>query len=396
MGKGWSRRLGAFVSSLVLVAGGLAAFSILPAAAAPSVTTLSTGQQLTRVNLVGHSAFQSSPANLAEGTTSSGAPAAFTDDPNLVRALVGGGMAGASFPQNAATSTSSGSDTPSGDARGGVAQAVKGLNAYNLAMTHGFVAEPPDQGLCAGNGYVIEMVNLNLKVFDAKLNALSGAMVLETFFGDGLAFGRGGGDVTIQGDPRCYWDAGTRRWFLSQLMLDLSNNTAAFQLAVSTTANPLGTYNLYSADTTDNFNPGCPCFGDQPTMGANNDAIFITTNEFSINKPVFNGAVLYAIDKRALANGEASANMVTDFIGLTFPTPEWHSGVNCVTTGGLYCWASVRPSSSPTSGDLRLGGVEYLLSALDFANTHDNRIGVWAVTNTNSIRSNNPELDLRE
>jgi len=394
MGKAWSRRLGALVSSLALVAGGAIAVSVLPASAASGMAQ-STGQQLSQVNLVGQTAFRSSPANLAEGTTSSGAPAAFTDDPNLVRALVGGGAA-TSFPQNAATAASSASRSPSGDARGGVAESVKGLNAHDLALTHGFVAEPPDQGLCAGNGYVIEMVNLNLKIFDAKLNALTGPMVLETFFGDGLAFGAAGGDVTIQGDPRCYWDASTQRWFLSQLVLDFSNNTAKFQIAVSATVNPLGTYNLYSVDTTDNSNPGCPCFGDQPTMGANSDAIFITTNEFSINNPVFNGAVLYAIDKRALADGAASANMVTDFIGLTFPTPEWRTGVNCMTTGGLYCWASVRPSSSPTSGDRRFGGVEYLMSALDFANTHDNRVGVWAMTNTSSIRSKNPDMSLSE
>ncbi|HSP08290.1 MAG TPA: hypothetical protein VLU92_01690 [Candidatus Dormibacteraeota bacterium] len=395
MGRVWSRRLGALVSSLALVAGGAVASSVLPATAASGMA-LGTGQQLSQVKLVRQTAFRSSPANLAEGTVSSGAPAAFTDDPNLVRAMVGGGTAATSFPQNAATTASSGSEAPSGDARGGVASSVKGLNARDLAVTHGFVVEPPDQGLCAGNGYVIEMVNLNLKIFDAKLNALTGPMVLETFFGDNIAFGVYGGDVTVQGDPRCYWDAGTDRWFLSQLVLDLSNNTAMFQLAVSTTANPLGSYNLYSADTTDNANPGCPCFGDQPTMGANSDAIFITTNEFSINNPVFNGAVLYAIDKRALANGEASANMVTDFIGLTFPTPEWRTGVNCVTTGGLYCWASVRPSSSPTSGDRRFGGVEYLMSALDFANKHDNRIGVWALTNTSSIRTSNPQLGLTE
>ncbi|HYM96577.1 MAG TPA: hypothetical protein VET26_04700, partial [Candidatus Sulfotelmatobacter sp.] len=363
---------------------------------ASSVTAASTGMHLGHVALVGHTAFKAGPTGLTEGNLPGGAPAAFTDDPNLVRSVVGGGAA-SSFPQNSAATTPVGTGTQqSGDARGGVAKSIKGLNAFDLAATHGFVVEPPDQGLCAGNGFVIEMVNLNLKVFDANLNALSGPVVLETFFGDGLAFGVGGSDGTIQGDPRCYWDAGTQRWFLSQLVVDLSTNSANFQIAVSTSSNPLGSYNLYSMDTTDTSNPGCPCFGDQPTMGANADAIFITTNEFSINNPVFNGAVMYAIDKRALAEGDSSANLVTDFIGLTFPTPEWHDGVNCVSTNGLFCWASVRPSSSPTSGDRRFGGVEYLLSALDFANTHDNRIGVWALTNTSSIRSNDPDLTLQE
>ena len=88
--------------------------------------------------------------------------------------------------------------------------------------------------------------------------------------------------------------------------------------------------------------------------------------------------------------------MVADFVGLTFPTPEWHDGVNCVSTQGLFCWATLRPSVSPTSGERRFGGVEYLLSALDFANVNDHRIAVWAVTNTRSIRSESPRLGLSE
>ncbi len=389
------RRLGTTLTGIVVLVG----LFVVTAAATPAATSsanIAKGQRIGHAVLVGHTAFASSPTNLAEGNTKSGAPAAFTDDPALVRSMTGSGQVSSGFPQNAASASAGGSTSASTDAQDGVAQSVKGLNAHDLAITHGFVAEPPDQGLCAGNGFVIEMTNLNLKIFDANLNAVSGPMVLETFFGDGLAFGASGGDVTIQGDPRCYWDAGTHRWFLSQLVLDLSNNTGQFQIAVSTTSNPSGTYNLYALDDTDNFNPGCPCFGDQPTMGANHDAIFITTNEFSINNPVFNGAVMYAIDKEALADGADSANTVTDFIGLTVPTPEWTATKNCISTNGLYCWASVRPTSSPTSGDRRFGGVEYLLSALDFAGTHDNRIALWAATNTSSISSDSPNIGLSE
>ena len=163
-------------------------------------------------------------------------------------------------------------------------QSVKGLNARTLELTHGFVVEPPDQGLCAGNGFVIEMVNLNLQVFNSNLRAVSGPMVLETLFNEPLAFGVQGGPVTVQGDPRCYWDANTKRWFLSQLNVDVINNTSRIDLAVSTSSNPLGDYNVYYLDNTDNFNPSCPCFGDQPTMGANHDAIFISTNEFALQR----------------------------------------------------------------------------------------------------------------
>jgi hypothetical protein len=396
------KRLITAFGGLALVAG-LFVFTAAGTAAATSTASISKSH-LAHASKVGQTAYKPSAANLTEGVLKSGAPAAFTDDLNLVRAMTGAAGPGttsgsATFPQNAARgsapSETGGSNNESNDA---AVQTAKGLNAFNLAATHGFVAEPPDQGLCAGNGFVVEMVNLNLQVFNDNLTALEAPMVLETFFNETLAFGAGGADVTIQGDPRCYWDANTHRWFLSQLVLDLSNNTSRFDLAVSTTSNPLGDFNLYTLSNTDNANPGCPCFGDQPTMGANHDAIFITTNEFSINNPVFNGAVMYTIDKEALADGADSANTVVNFIGLdvqTPPTPGLPQGT-CTATGGLDCWASVRPASSPTNGDTRFGGVEYLLSALDFANVHDNRIGIWAVTNTSSIRSDNPSIGLQE
>ncbi len=378
----------------------LASLIVVTAAVTPAATTIaniSKSQRLEHATLVGHSALKPSATNLTEGVTSGGAPAAFTDDVNLVRSMIGSSPPGSvTFAHAAAKgSAPAASEGSSSDVQEGSSQSVKGLNAHDLAATHGFAVEPPDQGLCASNGYVVEMVNLNLQVFDANLKALSGPMVLETFFKEGIAFGARGGDVTVQGDPRCYWDANTKRWFLSQLVLDLSNNTSRFDLAVSEKSSPLGEFNLYTLDNTDNSNPGCPCFGDQPTMGANRDAIFISTNEFSINAPVFNGAVLYTIDKKALANGEDSANTLVDFIGLDVPTPGQAPG-SCTATFGLFCWASIRPTSSPTSGEQRLGGVEYLLSSLDFDGTKDNRIAIWALTNTSSIRSDSPAIGLRE
>jgi hypothetical protein len=393
------KRLITALGGLALVAG-LFVFTAAGTSAATSTANISKSQRLEHAAKIGHTAYKPSARNLAEGVLKSGAPAAFTDDLSLVRAQTGAvGPGSASFPKNAAAgaapSATAGSNNETNDA---AAQTAKGLNAHDLAVTHGFVAEPPDQGLCAGNGYVVEMVNLNLQVFNSNLVALQAPMVLETFFGEGIAFGAVGGDVTIQGDPRCYYDANTQRWFLSNLVLDLSNNTSRFDVAVSTTSSPLGDFNLYTLDNTDNANPGCPCFGDQPTMGANHDAIFISTNEFSINNPVFNGAVLYTIDKRALAAGADSANTVVDFIGLdlqTPPTPGLPQGT-CTATFGLDCWASVRPTTSPTSGDTRFGGVEYLLSALDFAGQSDSRLGVWAVTNTSSIRNDSPAIGLQE
>ena len=60
----------------------------------------------------------------------------------------------------------------------GGATGVKGLNAVDSAAqvtnTQGIDIEPPDQGLCAGNGFVVEANNLGeIQVFDTALNRAS-------------------------------------------------------------------------------------------------------------------------------------------------------------------------------------------------------------------------------
>ena len=355
-------------------------------AAASTAPGLAQGQALGHARLVGRSTPVAGPTSNVETNRP-----ALTDDPALIRASMSLSQgAAAEFPRNSATVPSNSSPDEGGDSQQGAARSIKGLNAYDLLVTHGFAVEPPDQGLCANNHYVVEMTNLNIKVFDSRLNAVSGPIVLESFFQQpSLPF-------LIQGDPRCVWDAGLGRWFLSQLAVDLVNGTSVFQVAASTSSDPLGSYNLYTIDNTDNSNPGCAdgCLGDQPTMGVDANALFIDTNEFGIFNNEFNGAVIYTIDKHALAEGASTANLVADFVGLTVPTPEWNSTTNCLgPREGLYCWGTIRPAVSPVQ-DTRFGGTEYFLSALDFANVRDNRIAVWAMTGTSTISSSSPNLHL--
>ena len=50
----------------------------------------------------------------------------------------------------------------------------EGLNHYQQRYSRGgnqFSVEPPDQGMCVGNGYVVEAVNDVLNVFDAATGA---------------------------------------------------------------------------------------------------------------------------------------------------------------------------------------------------------------------------------
>ena len=41
-----------------------------------------------------------------------------------------------------------------------------GLDAFDNAVATGLDFEPPDQGLCVGNGFVLESINVTIRAFD--------------------------------------------------------------------------------------------------------------------------------------------------------------------------------------------------------------------------------------
>ncbi|HEV2360860.1 MAG TPA: hypothetical protein VGS21_04075, partial [Acidimicrobiales bacterium] len=81
----------------------------------------------------------------------------------------------------------------------GGATGVKGLDAVDSASLPSNVAvgdiEPPDQGLCAGHGYVVETNNIGeFMVFDNSLHRLSAAISDDTLMGLGALGWSSGGD----------------------------------------------------------------------------------------------------------------------------------------------------------------------------------------------------------
>jgi hypothetical protein len=187
-------------------------------------------------------------------------------------------------------------------------------------------------------------------------------------------------------DPRVYYDQQLERWFLTVTELDTDSGTGAptgpshLFLAVSQTANPTGSYFIYSINTTNDgahgtpSHPGCPCFGDQPLNGADANGFYITTNEFPLFVNGFNGAQIYATSKQGLAAGTPGVIVRFDSILLA--------------EGSAY---SVQPARSLHFGE---HNVEYFLSALDLTFTLDNRIALWAITNTDTLSHQHPNLTL--
>ncbi|WP_049620900.1 hypothetical protein [Frateuria defendens] len=266
-----------------------------------------------------------------------------------------------------------------------------GLNFHDQRYANNgnqFSVEPPDQGLCVGNGFVMESVNDVLAIYDTAGHKLVGPVDLNTFYGYPAAINRSTGAYgPFITDPSCYYDAGTRRWFQVVLTLDRVGTTSALagpnhlDIAVSQTADPTGAWNIYHLPVQNNGTQGTPdhgcedgfCLGDYPHIGADANAFFITTNEFSLFGPGFYGAQIYAISKRALAAGAASPNVVLFNGGdPSVPAPAF-TVWPAISSGGQY--AGVQ------------GGTEFLLSsdAVFYDSGRSNTLWLWAVSNTRAI-----------
>ena len=308
----------------------------------------------------------------------------------------------------------------------------EGLNHYQQRYSRGgnqFSVEPPDQGMCVGNGYVVEAVNDVMNVFNfsgssvlsdnTSTNIVAGsprnvnhAVDLNSFYGYAPAINR---TTLVRAqfvtDPSCYYDAQTQRFYLVALTLETFPNGAFthvnhLDVAVSQSSNPASMWNIYRVDVTnDGTNAGgsnpCPCLGDYPHIGADANGFYVTTNSYPWCCDGFDGAQIYAFSKRQLASGASSVRVthIDTFGTVNVPTGETPS----TNQPGFTVWPAQSPGT--TSYELGANGTEYFLSsnAAD-ESTHpvagtggnyvSSQIVAWALTNTASLDSATPSLAL--
>jgi hypothetical protein len=225
--------------------------------------------------------------------------------------------------------------------------------------------EPPDQGLCVGNGFVLEPVNSAYRIFNTNGKSLEGPTNVNDLFDLG--------STQFTSDPRCYYDPTSNTWFATILFLSGGENvdgkSSQLEIAVNSTGNPENLWTQYEVDTTNSGGNGCPCFGDQPTLGIDQDNLYVTTNEFSILGPQFNGAQVYAFSKKDLVAG----------------TPAHFAHFGHLQIGGTLA-ASVQPAITTGTPN-----AEFFLSTQDSQAGDKNaaqgsQIGVWAMTNRTALQ----------
>jgi hypothetical protein len=314
----------------------------------------------------------------------------------------------------------------------------EGLNHYQQRYSRGgnqFSVEPPDQGMCVGNGQVVEAVNDVFNVYSASTgqsllpnntatNIVAGfprnvnhSVDLNSFYGYTAAINRSTG---VRGefvtDPSCIYDAQTQRFFVVVLSLDsqppdqlpgpcqgVFTCVNHLDIAVSQTNDATGSWNIYKVGVTNDgtntggANPG-PYLGDYPHIGADANGFYITTNAYPWHANGFSGAQIYALSKAQLAAGAATVNMQhIDTSGQVNAPSDAGS-----TQPGFTLWPSQSPGTSQFAS--ANNGTEYFLSsnAADEAQKPvagtagtrtSNQLVVWTLSNTASLNTS-PALSL--
>jgi hypothetical protein len=242
----------------------------------------------------------------------------------------------------------------------GILSNFDGVSSLDSAVTNfGLEFEPPDQGLCVGNGFVVEPVNSAFTIYRRDGSVIAGPFNVNVLFDEGL--------TEFTSDPRCHFDPTTNTWFAIILFISADGTEARTDIAVNASGDPTSPWTVYHLDATDAGGNGCPCFGDQPLLGIDRENIYIATNEFSILGPQANGAQVYAISKRDLIEGAAEVHFV-QYKDLT------------IAGGQAF---SVQPALTRPEGDSE--NAEFFLESIDPTGTFDKRIGVWALTHPERV-----------
>jgi hypothetical protein len=291
-----------------------------------------------------------------------------------------------------------------------------GMNHRDQRLANGgnqFSLEPPDQGLCAGNGRVIEDINDVIRIYDTSGNPLSGVVDLNTFFGYPAAINRTtlafGPEVT---DPTCLYDAEANRWIVQVLTLDRVGTSQTLSgvnhldIAISPNGSPssLSGWTIYRIDVTDDGTNGTPnhgctsgvtaprhpgaAIGDYPKIASNADGIYLMTNEYCFFGDGYNGSQIYAIGNK-------------QFSGPTLPSSLGFVHVENTSVDGSPGFTVWPAQSVPGQYATGNGGTEYFVSTVagDGSETGNptgtaRRLGLWALTNTSSLNTSSPSVTM--
>jgi hypothetical protein len=163
---------------------------------------------------------------------------------------------------------------------------------------------PPDTNGAVGLTQFVQIVNLSYAVYDKS----SGDLIAGPSMNKALWSGFGGDcENRNDGDPIVLYDRMADRWFITQFTIGpFRTGVGSFLqcMAVSTSGDAAGTYNLYA------FDFGNDDFIDYGKFGTWSDAYYGNFNTFNRTGSFFKYGKECAFDRAAMINGDPSARAV--------------------------------------------------------------------------------------
>jgi hypothetical protein len=158
---------------------------------------------------------------------------------------------------------------------GAIQTATPSVNAISPLVSFGGIGNlsgvlPPDTNGDVGPSHYVQWVNLSFAVYDKAGGLLYGPASGKTIW---QGFG-GACEADNDGDPIVLYDEVADRWLMSQFALPNYPRGPFYQcIAVSTSGNPLGSWNRYSYSFTK--------LNDYPKFGVWSDGYYMSINQFT-------------------------------------------------------------------------------------------------------------------
>lgn len=166
--------------------------------------------------------------------------------------------------------------------------------------------EPPDPHGAAGPNGIIQVVNVDIAYWDKLGNPIWGPRPMDSFF-------TSVGNQYFSFDPMALFDPETGRFFVLILEEDDNSQSSYLNLAVSKTSDPAtdtaSDWYFYRIDNKQT-NGAAVYWGDNPRMGFDSQALYITCNMYSFITNANGNVQITVLDKAGLISGTANPQFV--------------------------------------------------------------------------------------
>ncbi len=217
---------------------------------------------------------------------------------------------------------------------------------------------PPDNATAAGPAHVVEMVNQSWQAF-TKTGAPAGGS--HPFCGTGGWWSnRLPAGVIDCFDPHVLYDQFSNRWVMTAVAQNTNPQGSWYLIATSWSSDPTGNWCTWALDATLDGSAQTSNSADFPLLGLDNDAIYITSNQFSFSSGTFQYSKLRILGK-------------AQFYDNTCNQVQWVDIANLRNPDGSKAF-SVQPAQT-----FGIPGVQYLIDSRSV--TPGSSVTLWSLTN---------------